>query len=47
VAFAEKQKTFFPEAEIHVLQGLGHWPFLDDVEAVRRPLVGFLRRQVG
>jgi pimeloyl-ACP methyl ester carboxylesterase len=47
VEFAEKQKKFFPEAEVHVLPGLGHWPFLDDVEAVRQPLVGFLKRQVG
>lgn len=45
VAFAEKQKRFFPKAEVHVLHGLGHWPFIDDVSAVRAPLVDFLRRQ--
>ena len=47
VEFAEKQKRYFPLAEVHVLQGLGHWPFIDDVEAVRTPLVEFLRRNVG
>jgi pimeloyl-ACP methyl ester carboxylesterase len=46
VEFAEKQKRYFPRAEVHVLQGLGHWPFIDDVEAVRAPLVEFLRRQL-
>ena len=45
--FAEKQKRYFPLAEIHVLQGLGHWPFIDDVDAVRGPLLEFLRRVVG
>ena len=46
VEFAERQKRYFPLAEVHVLHGLGHWPFIDDVEAVRAPLVEFLRRQV-
>ena len=47
VGFAEKQKRYFPLAEVHVLQGLGHWPFVDDVGAVRGLLVEFLKRQVG
>lgn len=47
VRFAEVQRTAFPRAEIHVLPGLGHWPFVDDAEAVRAPLVRFLRSQVG
>jgi pimeloyl-ACP methyl ester carboxylesterase len=47
VGFAEKQRRYFPRAEVHVLQGLGHWPFIDDVGAVRGPLVEFLKRQVG
>lgn len=45
VEFAEKQKAFFPTAEVHVLPGLGHWPFVDDAAAVRTPLVAFLKRQ--
>jgi pimeloyl-ACP methyl ester carboxylesterase len=44
--FADKQKRFFPRAEVHMLSGLGHWPFIDDVEAVRAPLEAFLKRQV-
>jgi pimeloyl-ACP methyl ester carboxylesterase len=43
--YAEKQKRYFPSAEIHVLQGLGHWPFIDDVETVRIILLEFLSRQ--
>jgi pimeloyl-ACP methyl ester carboxylesterase len=46
VGYAEAQKKYFPLAEVHVLQGLGHWPFMDDVEAVRAPLVAFLKRQL-
>ncbi|HYH65819.1 MAG TPA: alpha/beta hydrolase [Urbifossiella sp.] len=46
VEFAERQKRYFPAAEVHVLPGLGHWPFIDSVEAVRTPLVEFLARQV-
>ena len=47
VEFAEQQRRHFPRAEVHVLPDLGHRPFIDDVEAVRRPLVEFLRRQTG
>ena len=47
VEFAEKQKQYFPLAEIYVLPGLGHWPFIDDVDTVRGPLVEFLRQNVG
>jgi pimeloyl-ACP methyl ester carboxylesterase len=45
-SYAERQKEFFTSAEVHVLPGLGHWPFIDDPEAVRGPLSAFLRRQV-
>jgi pimeloyl-ACP methyl ester carboxylesterase len=47
VEFAEKQKQYFPMAEVHALQGLGHWPFIDDVDAVRGFLIEFLTRHVG
>lgn len=46
VEFAEKQKTYFPLAEVHILRDLGHWPFVDSGDAVGKPLVGFLKRQV-
>lgn len=47
VRFARQQRDFFPEAEIHILEGLGHWPFIDDPQAVRTPLTAFLRAHVG
>ncbi|MEV0298225.1 alpha/beta hydrolase [Nocardia sp. NPDC050710] len=46
VRFAEQQRIHFPEAEIHILEGLGHWPFIDDPQAVLTPLAAFLRGQV-
>ena len=45
VRFAEQQRETFPRADVHVLQGLGHWPFVDDPDAVRRVVIPFLRRQ--
>lgn len=47
VEYAFKQKTYFPKARVRVLPGLGHWPFMDDAEAVREPLVSFLKEHVG
>ncbi|NKY58079.1 alpha/beta fold hydrolase [Nocardia flavorosea] len=43
VRFARLQRNYFPDAEIHILEGLGHWPFIDDPQAVRTPLTAFLR----
>ncbi len=47
VRFADQQRIFFPDAEIHILEGLGHWPFIDDPQAVLAPLEAFLRKHVG
>ncbi|HVW23751.1 MAG TPA: alpha/beta hydrolase [Polyangiaceae bacterium] len=44
--FAHQQLETFPRAEIHVLPGLGHWPFVDDPDAVQRIVIPFLQRQV-
>jgi pimeloyl-ACP methyl ester carboxylesterase len=44
---AERQREVFPRAEVHKLPGLGHWPFVDDPEAVLALLLPFLRAQVG
>jgi len=44
--FAEQQRETFPNAEVHLLQGLGHWPFIDDPAAVGDILEGFVQRQV-
>lgn len=47
VEFAAKQTAAFPRAQVHTLQGRGHWPFIDDPVAVREIVVPFLRTQVG
>ncbi len=46
VEFAKKQKSVFPQAEIHILPGLGHWPFIDDPELVSGLVVAYLKRQI-
>jgi len=45
VKYAEQQREFFPKAELHVLHGLGHWPFIDDPEAVENAVLPFLKAQ--
>ncbi len=42
-SLAERQKEAFPSAEIHILPGSGHWPFIDDPATVARLLTEFLR----
>jgi pimeloyl-ACP methyl ester carboxylesterase len=44
---AARQREAFPSAEIAVLEDSGHWPFVDDPEAVGRLVEPFLRRTVG
>jgi len=44
---ADRQHETFPEAEIVPIAGAGHWPFVDDPDAVRGPLLRFLREQIG
>ena len=44
--FAERQRETFPGAEVVTIPGAGHWPFVDDPDAVREPLLGFLRTQI-
>ncbi|ASW03368.1 alpha/beta fold hydrolase [Paraburkholderia aromaticivorans] len=47
VDFAEQQRKFFPRAEVLILRDSGHWPFIDDPDAVARMIVPFLRKQLG
>ncbi|MGY1710884.1 alpha/beta fold hydrolase [Geodermatophilus sp. SYSU D00758] len=47
VAYAERQRETFPEAEVVVLEGSGHWPMHDDPAAVERAVLPFLRRVTG
>ncbi len=43
-AMAERQKEAFPSAEVHILPGSGHWPFIDDPATVNRLMTDFLLR---
>lgn len=40
---AEKQRQAFPDAQVHVFQDSGHWPFVDNAERTRGLFVDFLR----
>jgi pimeloyl-ACP methyl ester carboxylesterase len=44
---AERQRESFPSAQIELLEGLGHWPFLEDPARVSELLMPFLRQQLG
>lgn len=46
VRYAELQRQFFPRAKVIILPDSGHWPFVDDPEAVADAVVPFLRSQV-
>jgi pimeloyl-ACP methyl ester carboxylesterase len=43
--FAERNKEAFVNAEVHLLEGAGHWPHLEQPEAVSAVLLPFLREQ--
>jgi pimeloyl-ACP methyl ester carboxylesterase len=44
---AERQRDAFPSARVELLEGLGHWPFLEDPGRVAGLVVPFLRGQIG
>ncbi|MBC8731334.1 alpha/beta fold hydrolase [Paraburkholderia sp. UCT2] len=46
VDFAERQREVFPRAEVLILPDSGHWPFVDNPEAVAGTVVPFLRSQL-
>jgi pimeloyl-ACP methyl ester carboxylesterase len=46
VRHAEQQKRAFPRAEVVVLEGSSHWPFLDDPEGTAAAVIPFLRARV-
>ncbi|MGI9047733.1 MAG: alpha/beta fold hydrolase [Burkholderiales bacterium] len=46
VAFAQRQRDVFPDAQIEILEGSGHWPFVDDPEQVAALVVPFLKQVV-
>jgi hypothetical protein len=47
VRFAEAHRRAFPSARYAYLVASGHWPFLDDPEAVSDVVLPFLREQIG
>jgi pimeloyl-ACP methyl ester carboxylesterase len=47
VEYAERQREFFDVKEVVILPDSGHWPFKDDPAGVERPLLSFLRTQLG
>jgi pimeloyl-ACP methyl ester carboxylesterase len=47
VRYAERQRRYFPGAEVVILERSGHWPFVDDARGVEDALLPFLRREVG
>lgn len=46
VEFAERQREVFPRAEVLILRDSGHWPFIDNLDAVALAIVPFLCRQL-
>jgi pimeloyl-ACP methyl ester carboxylesterase len=42
---AERQRESFPSARIALLEGLGHWPFLEDPGRVAEAVIPFLLEQ--
>jgi pimeloyl-ACP methyl ester carboxylesterase len=47
VAWAERQRETFPQAQVVVLPDSGHWPMLDNPVAVEEPVVAFLAAALG
>ncbi len=43
---ADRQRESFPSARVELLEGLGHWPFLEDPARVAEQVIPFLREQV-
>lgn len=40
--FAHQQTDHFPRAEVHLIPETGHWPFIDEPEAMKDHLIRFL-----
>ncbi len=41
-SFADRQRSAFPSAQVHILPASGHWPFIDDPPAVTELVTNFL-----
>ncbi len=45
--YAEEQRRFFGETDVHLLDGCGHWPFIDEPERVAALVIPYLRKRLG
>ncbi len=43
---AQDQREAFPDAQIHLLENSGHWPFVDNAKRTRELFEGFLRPEL-
>jgi pimeloyl-ACP methyl ester carboxylesterase len=46
VRYAEEQRKYFGETEVHVLPRCGHWPFIDEPERCAEIILPFLQKQL-
>jgi pimeloyl-ACP methyl ester carboxylesterase len=46
VKYAKEQARYFDVREVHVLEGCGHWPFIDEPEKAAEPVLRFLRERL-
>jgi pimeloyl-ACP methyl ester carboxylesterase len=47
VEYARGNLEGFPSAEVVILEGSGHWPWIDDPDGAAAAILPFLRRQLG
>jgi pimeloyl-ACP methyl ester carboxylesterase len=45
--YASEQADVFPDVEVHLMEGCGHWPFIDEPERVASLMLPFWRKQLG
>jgi pimeloyl-ACP methyl ester carboxylesterase len=45
--YAKRNLEAFPSGELHMVEGAGHWPFVDKPDEVGDIVCDFLRRQMG
>jgi pimeloyl-ACP methyl ester carboxylesterase len=44
VRYAERQREFFPQAQVKIFDDSGHWPFADNSERVAEIVIPFIRQ---
>jgi pimeloyl-ACP methyl ester carboxylesterase len=46
VRYAERQREYFPQAKMVILDSSGHWPFIDNPDQVAAAVLPFLKSQI-